>query len=190
MSDPQSAPTPGPKEGSPLAAVAVAVAILGAGALLVFAPSKEDGGGKPVDLSPRADGADEHGAGARAPQIAARTYDEAKAAPQGVRLNPALGKLPGGMAPTIPSNDPPAFADKAEELAWYRKRLEAAQSNLTFRRTAAERTEARESKLGEAPDPAAARQQWENTRRIVRDNLARAEAEVAELQKKVAELGG
>ncbi len=181
------------KEGGALPIILVAGAVLLAGAALVFWP----GGDEPGPTRVGGDGdapASTLRAGARSGGVAPRSYDEAQhdnATRPRSKINPAI-KLPNtGMAegPAAPP-DPPEFQSKDEEIAWTRKRLEAARSMLEFRQKNVEHLDKIRDQIDSAPNPQEARRVYEQRKQIVEDNLDKVKQKVEDLERRLAELEG
>jgi ribosomal protein L15 len=123
--------------------------------------------------------------------VQARDYDEPSAPDRPGKRNPAV-RLPNvGMAPEAPApkdDTPPVFASKAEEIAWYERKLVQAQEVLDARQKFAERLPKVRAKIEQAPNAEQQLQAFEQRKKIVEDNYAKAQADVAEIEKKLAQL--
>ncbi len=165
-------------------------------ALVLMWPGGEKAGrpdGSKASASADAKGSNQGGGrGAAGGGVAARENDDPNAQPAAVRRNPAV-RLPNvGLAPEAPtpSNEPPTFANKAEEIAWYEKKLEQAKKSRDARQTFVDRLPRVRERLEQGPDAARQLQAFEGRKKIVEDNYARAVADVNELEHKLAELRG
>lgn len=139
-----------------------------------------------------ADGVD--GRNGQAAGVAARTNDEPSAPGGGGRMNPAV-RLPNvGMAPEgggAPKDDtPPAFANVAEEIAWYEGRLGRAAKTLEARKKFYDRLPDVRARVAAGPDPQRQLEAFEGRKKIVEDNYAKAQADVIEIEGKLKSLRG
>lgn len=181
-------PTTEEKKSSVPAILAIA-AVCAVVALLFLWPG--GGGGGPEEATRGDGGADARGdrpsGRTKRDGVQARGYDEAKGRPE-TRRNPAV-KLPSvGMAPgpAPQPEEPPDFKSVEEEIAWYEKKLEAAENNLAMRKTAIERLPRAKERAEQAgPEQAEA---FEQREKRVKENLEHAEKRVAELEAKLEEL--
>ena len=189
-------------EGGLVPAILAGAGILAVVGLLVFWPSGEDDakGSKKKDgavadgrgKASRTNGGkkkpDARGAGG----VAARTVDDAT--PGGSasgKVNSRMLPKSVGMAPGLPEEEPPPkFKNVQDEIAWYETKLDTASTQVDARRKNAERLKKMKEKAEESPDPGTALARYEKSKKIVEDNLARAEAKVATIEKKLAELRG
>jgi len=169
--------------------------ILAVFALIAFWPSdKGDGTGANADKG-AAEGEDGPGGskvGAGKGGVQARDYDEPSAPTRPGKRNPAV-RLPNvGMSPEAPAPEeaPPVFASKAEEIAWYERKLEKAKELRDARQKFADRLPRVKEKIESSPNPDQQMQAFEKRKKIVEENYAKAQADVAELEKKLAELKG
>ncbi len=175
------------------------VVIGGAVILLVFAliafwpgksPDKEGDAAKKGTVAD-ADGERSGRGGGGKGGVQARDYDEPNAPERPGKRNPAV-RLPNvGMAPEAPApkdDKPPVFASKAEEIAWYERKLVQAQEVLDARQKFAERLPKVRAKIEQAPNAEQQLQAFEQRKKIVEDNYAKAQADVAEIEKKLAQL--
>jgi len=185
-------PTPEEKRSSMPTFLAIA-AVCAVVALLFLWPG--GGGGGPEEASRR--GGEAGAGGERSSEkgkragVQARGYDEAKGRPE-PRVNPAI-KLPTvGMAPGAPPKpeEPPDFKSVEEEIAWYEKKLEAAQKDLAMRKTAMERLARAKERAEQSDNPEEALAVFEKRKQRVEDNHRQAEKRVEELEKKLEELRG
>jgi hypothetical protein len=170
--------------------------ILAVFALIAFWPGDSTSTGSGADK--KAASASERGEGGRAGGgggggVQAREYDEPSAPTRPGKRNPAV-RLPNvGMSPEAPApkdDTPPTFGSKAEEIAWYERKLEQAQEVLEARQKFAERLPKVREKIEQAPNAEQQLQAFEQRKKIVEDNFAKAQADVADLEKKLAELRG
>ena len=96
-----------------------------------------------------------------------------------------------GMAPGLPEEEPPPkFKNVDDEIAWYEKKLDTASTQVEARRKNTARLTKMKEKAEDSPDPGAAMARYEKSKKIVEDNLTKAEAKVATIEKKLAELRG
>ena len=189
-----TAPTEARKSMMPV--VIGGAAILAVFALIAFWPGKSTTRG--TDDARKAAGAgvdgDREGRGAGGKGgVQARDYDEPSAPDRPGKRNPAV-RLPNvGMAPEAPApkdDTPPVFASKAEEIAWYERKLAQAQEVLEARQKFAERLPKVKEKIEQSPNAEQQLQAFEQRKKIVEDNYAKAQADVAELEKKLSGLRG
>lgn len=171
-------------------------AILAVFALIAFWPGKSSTSGSDGDKKAAAAGQDgdrQGKGGAGQGGVQARDYDEPSAPERPGRRNPAV-RLPNvGMSPEAPApkdDTPPVFASKAEEIAWYERRLEQANEVLSARQKFAERLPKVKEKIEQAPNSEQQLQAFEQRKKIVEDNYAKAQADVADIEKKLAQLRG
>lgn len=176
------------------------VVIGGAVILLVFAliafwpgksPDREsEAAKKAAAANAESDRASRSGGGGKG-GVQARDYDEPSAPARPGKRNPAV-RLPNvGMAPEAPApkdDTPPVFASKSEEIAWYERKLVQAQEVLDARQKFAERLPKVRAKIEQAPNAEQQLQAFEQRKKIVEDNYAKAQADVAEIEKKLAQL--
>jgi hypothetical protein len=171
-------------------------AILAVFALIAFWPGKSTTSGMEDGKKAAASGVDGerdgHGGGGKG-GVQARDYDEPSAPERPGRRNPAV-RLPNvGMSPELPApkdDTPPVFASKAEEIAWYERKLAQAQDVLEARQKFAERLPKVKEKIEQAPNAEKQLEAFEQRKKIVEDNYAKAQAAVAELEKKLTDLRG
>jgi len=187
------------EEQSFLPTVLAGAGILAVAALLIFWPSDDDakkgaadGSGKgKTSASARRGGAE--GAAGRAAGVGARSVDAATTPPKH-RMNPAI-KLPAnnGMAPAMPEaapKDPPPEATDPEKIAFYEKRLELAVRLRDNRKKFADRLPKTKERIEASPNPAASLATYEQRKKIVEDNYAKAQADVEDIEAKLSELRG
>lgn len=188
------------QEQSVLPTVLAGAGILAVAALLIFWPSDDDAkteGAKAQKAKAGAVAAADDGAaaagGAGGRGVASRPVD-APTTPATRRMNPDI-KLPStrGMAPAIPEAapaDPPPDATPDEKIAFYEKRLEQAVLNRDNRKKFADKLPDVKARIEASPNAAQQLQTFEQREKIVQENLSKAEAEVAEIERKLAELRG
>ncbi len=165
--------------------------ILAVGALVVFFPGGDDP--KPVRATSPEPGARAGRDGAVRGGIPRRAVDEAdhsaRADTPRPRINKALRRMPSSMSETVPDRGPPeSFDSPAEERAWYESALERAKADLEVREKALARLEKTRDEIDQAKDPTKARADFERQRTIVERNLQRAREQVAEIERKLAQL--
>jgi hypothetical protein len=185
-------------EQSLLPTVLAGAGILALAALLIFWPSGDDDEAK--DAQGKAAAAAEgkngsaEGKGSRAAGVGSRQIDAATTPEGRGTRNPAI-KLPPagrGMAPmpeALP-RDPPADASEADKIAFYEKRLEQALRVRDTRKKFVERLPEAKARIEGSANPAAGMEAFEKRKQIVEDNYSKAQADVADLEKKLAELRG
>jgi hypothetical protein len=181
-----------------VAGVGVLAAIIAAIALWPRSDATDAGGkGKDKAAASSSDKGGKSGDGAgneKAGGVAARAYDNPNAPGQSGKVNPAirlpnLGMAPEGAGPPEPET-PPTFANKAEEIAWYEARLARATQTLESRQKFADRLPATKDRVASGPDPQRQLEVFEGRKKIVEENLAKAQADVAEIERKLKELRG
>ena len=191
-------------EGGLVPAIIAGAGILAVVALLVFWPSSEDGkdgGGKDGSAAAAANGAGGRGGangaggGAKgAGGIGARSADDpdrSGAVAAGPRRNPAIPPLEGmGLAPAVPPEEPPKFKTVDQEIRWYEKQLVSASSDLETRTRAKERIVKLKNDAKNSDDAEARLARVNAREKLVNENFDRAEAKVAEIEAKLAELRG
>jgi len=190
------------EEQSLLPTVLAFAAILFVAGLLIFWPSDddEDKGGSDGKTAAAAGGGGKAEAGAdgpsgRAAGVGARQVDAATTPEGRGTRNPAIKLPPGGrgMAPTMPEalpKDPPADASTGDKIAFYEKRLEQAIRLRDTRKKFVERLPEVQAKVESSPNPETGMKAFEKRKAIVEDNYAKAQADVDDLEKKLAELRG
>lgn len=187
---------PGPQEdeGGLLPAVLVGGAILAVVAALVFWPT-DDGGAKGASRA-KADGtrvaAAEGGRrGVPAGGVQSREVDDPSRRAPNPRINPKV-RLPqgAGIKPGPPPEPeaPPEFENSEEEVAWYQAKLERAVANRDKRKVFAERLPKVRERIEQGENAEKQLEAFEGRKKIVEENLAKAEKEVEELEAKLAEL--
>lgn len=181
-----------------VAGVGVVLAVIAAIALWPKSEAEDAAGRKRAKAGAAAKGEDGEGAVAASGKgggVAARSYDEPKASGGSGKINPAI-RLPNvGMAPeggAAPAEDdkPPAFANTAEEIAWYEKRLVRANKALEARKKFYDRLPEVRERLAAGPDPQRQLETFEGRKKIVEENYAKAQADVAEIEVKLKALRG
>lgn len=189
-------------EGGLVPAILAGAGILAVVGLLVFWPSGDDDA---KDSKKKGDAvADGRGKGSRsnggkkkpdargAGGVAARSVDDAT--PGGSasgKVNPRMLPKSVGMAPGLPEEEPPPkFKNVEDEIAWYETKLDTANTQVDARRKNAARLKKMKEKAEDSPDPSTAMARYEKSKKIVEDNLRKAEAKVATIEKKLAELRG
>lgn len=106
------------------------------------------------------------------------------------QVNPRLLPERTGMAPAVPAEEPPPkFANTAEEIAWYEKKLERANEKLASREKSFNRLDRARKRAEDSTDPNAMTK-FERSKRIVEKNLELSKEQTAEIEKKLAELRG
>ncbi len=189
-------------EGGLVPAILAGAGILAVVGLLVFWPSGEDdakdakkrdgavadGRGKASRTNGGKKKPDARGAGG----VAARAVDDATPGGSAVgKVNPRMLPKSVGMAPGLPEEEPPPkFKNVEDEIAWYETKLDTASTQVDARRKNAARLKKMKEKAEDSPDPDTALARYEKSKKIVEDNLSKAEAKVATIEKKLAELRG
>jgi hypothetical protein len=186
------------EEQSLLPTVLAGAGILAVAALLIFWPS-DDGKGKGAADKAAATAADgkggvEGGPAGRAAGVGTRQIDAATAPGGSGTRNPAI-KLPPagrGMAPVPEAmpKDPPAEAPVTDKIAFYEKQLEQAKSVRDTRQKFVERLPEVQARVENSPDPVKGMEAFEKRKKIVEDNYAKAQADVEEIEQKLAALRG
>jgi hypothetical protein len=95
--------------------------------------------------------------------------------------------------PTLPAPPPeaiPDFKDKAEEIAYYERKLEVAKRSREQRLEFINRLPQAQRRAEQSDDPEAARANFERTRDVVEKNYRIADDKVKELERKLAQLRG
>jgi hypothetical protein len=123
--------------------------------------------------------------------VPARAYDDPSRPPGKPQINPAV-KLPAvGMAPSVPpKEEPPAFANRQEEIAWYERKLEQAIKARDSREKFAERLPQIRKRIEQSDNPKEGLAAFEGRKKIVEDNFTKAKAKVEEIEQKLRELRG
>ncbi len=195
------------REGGLIPAILAGAGILAVVGLLVFWPSGDDdasdrgkgaknGGKARVAAGAGPAGADAKNGGKSAQGgggVGARPVDAATPAASAAvgRVNPALKPQGLGMAPAVPQEEPPPkFNNVQEEIDWYEGRLSTANTHLEKRRENAGRLPRAKQRAEDSANPTQALANFEKRKKIVESNVTKAEAKVAEIEKKLAELRG
>lgn len=189
-------------EGGLVPAILAGAGILAVVGLLVFWPSGDgddkdsmtkdgevaEADGTRARSRAAANGLDARGGGG----VAARSVDDATPGNSAAgRVNPRLLPKSVGMAPGIPEDEPPPkFNNVQDEITWYEGRLDTATTQLESRRKNTERLAKIKQTAEGSADPGPALARYEKSKKIVEENLAKAEAKVATIEKKLAELRG
>lgn len=187
------------EQASLLPTVLAFAAILLVAGLLIFWPSGDEGAGGPNKTAAGAAGGKgaggaDGGPAGRGAGVAAREVDAATT-PQGRGTrNPAIKMPPGGrgMAPmpeALPK-DPPANASTADKIAFYEQRLEQAVRLRDTRKKFVDRLPDVKARVEASPNPTEALKAFEKRKQIVEDNYAKAQQDVDDIEKKLAELRG
>jgi hypothetical protein len=186
------------EDSSLLPTVLAGAAILVVAALLIFWPSGEgEDKGKTADKAAAAAGGKgeaEGGQGGRAAGVGAREIDAPTTPEARGTRNPAI-KMPAGgngMAPVpeaVPK-DPPAEASTTDKIAFYEKRLEQAVRIRDTRKKFVDRLPEVQARVESSPNPDEGMKAFAKRKTIVDDNYAKAQADVADIEKKLAELRG
>jgi hypothetical protein len=127
--------------------------------------------------------------------VAARTYDEPSAAGRSGKINPAIrlpsvGMAPEGAGAPAPDDTPPVFENVAQEIAWYEARLVRATKALESRKKFYDRLPEVRERIAKGPDPQRQLEVFEGRKKVVEENYARAQADVAEIERKLKQLRG
>ncbi|MGH1347155.1 MAG: hypothetical protein ACRBN8_36675 [Nannocystales bacterium] len=190
-------------EGGLVPAILAGAGILALVGLLVFWPSGDDD----AQGSKKKDGAvaDGRGKGSRtnggknkpdargAGGVAARSVDDATPGGSAAvgKVNPRMLPKTVGMAPGLPAEEPPPkFKNVEDEIAWYETKLDAANTQVEARQKNVARLAKVKQNAEDSPDTATALARYEKSKKIVEDNLAKAEAKVTTIEKKLADLRG
>lgn len=191
---------PKDEEQSLLPTVLAFAGILVVAGVLIFWPSddKGDEGGEDKAAAAAADGKGKGGAGGgpagQAGGVGARQVDAATTPEGRAARNPAIKMPPTarGMAPMPEAmpKDPPADAPVADKIAFYEKRLEQAERLVETRKKFVDRLPDVKARVETGPNPEEGLKAFEKRKAIVEDNYAKAQADVADLEKKLAELRG
>jgi hypothetical protein len=187
-------------EQSLLPTVLAGAGILIVAALLIFWPSGDDAGkdreGKAAAAAAggRSGEGGEGGPSGRPAGVGARQIDAATTPEGRGTRNPAI-KLPtggNGMAPVPEAlpKDPPADAPVADKIAFYEKRLEQAVLLRDSRKKFFDRLPQVQAKVESSKNPEEGMKAFEKRKQIVEDNYAKAQADVEDIEKKLAELRG
>lgn len=191
-------------EGGLVPAILAGAGILAVVGLLVFWPSGDDDAKASKDKDGKV--ADGRGKGSRtnkankkthdalgAGGVAARAVDDATPGSAAVagKVNPRMLPKSVGMAPGLPTEEPPPkFKNVQDEIAWYETKLDTASAQVKARQKNAARLAKMKEKAEDSPDPGTAIARYEKSKKIVEDNLTKAEAKVATIEKKLVELRG
>lgn len=192
MSEPSPEAKTQESESGAMWAMLVGGAILVIAGLLIFWPGGDVAGGGAGGRSggnqqARSGQASAGGAGGVALGVAPGDADPARARDAN---RVSAGVLPGGNGsltlapPTPPQPEPTSFPSVAEELRYFEKKLEKARQDLSLRTTFLERSK----KARDAANSTEARELAEKRHQVVEQNYNTANAQVAELEKKVAEI--
>lgn len=191
---------PKDEEQSLLPTVLAFAGILVVAGVLIFWPSddKGDAGSTNESAAAGADGKGQAGAeggpAGRAAGVGARQVDAATTPEGRAARNPAIKMPPAGrgMAPmpeALPK-DPPADAPVVDKIAFYEKRLEQAVRLQESRKKFVDKLPDVKARVEASANPAQGLEAFEKRKAIVEDNYAKAQADVADIEKKLAELRG
>jgi hypothetical protein len=192
--NPKAEATSEEKEGSLFPAILAGAGILAVVAVLALWPSGDDAKDRASDAAGANGGA--AGAAGAVGGVAGKGGVQARAADKASdnrspepKVNPAI-KLPAvGMAPGVPPPEkPPEFNDRAEEIAWYERKLEAAKQMRDSRKKFAERLPQVRERIEQSDNPDAQLAAFESRKKIVEENYAKAQKRVEELEQKLADL--
>lgn len=191
----RSSQTDEEESGGLLPAIIVGAGILVVAALLIFdfgdddkksenkaAAAAQDGKGGSKDGSAKG------GKGG----VQSRPYDAAKGRAES-RMNPAIKLPPVGMAPSGAAPPPetvPDFANTAEEIAWFEKKLAGAKKIRDDRKKFVERLPRVKERIEAGPNPDEGLKSFEGRKKIVEDNFDKAQKKVDEIEAKLTELRG
>lgn len=193
MTSPDSKQPSEPERGGALPALLAGAGILIVAALFIFNGDK----GETKSEAEARGGSEARSAGAntarRAGQggVAAREVDDATSRPGQPRLNPRLasGVVGKGMAPdTGPREDPTSFDSPEEARSYWERELDRAHAMLDTRERNLARADQLEQRIRSGEDPDGDLARLQEKRRIVEDNLARAQARVEEVESRLAGL--
>lgn len=191
---------PKDEEQSLLPTVLAFAGILVVAGVLIFWPSDDKGdegaGGKTAAAAADGKGQGEAGGGpgGQAAGVGARQVDAATTPAGRATRNPAIKLPPGGremkpMPDALPK-DPPADASVEEKIAFYEKRLEQAIQLRDTRKKFVDRLPDVKARVEAAPNPEQGLAAFEKRKTIVEDNYAKAQADVDDIEKKLAALRG
>lgn len=190
---------PKDEEQSLLPTVLAFAGILVVAGVLIFWPSDDKGDeGEGKAAAAAAEGKGKGGAGGgpagQAAGVGARQVDAATTPEGRGTRNPAIKMPPAarGMAPMPEAmpKDPPADAPVADKIAFYEKRLEQAERLVETRKKFVDRLPDVKARVETGANPEEGMKAFEKRKAIVEDNYAKAQADVADLEKKLAELRG
>lgn len=195
MTSPDSQATPNPENegGGMLPALLAGAGILLVAGLLIFGgDGGDDDQAKEASEAKTKASASASAQTASGPKggVTALPADDANSRAQGPRLNPRIANaiVTEGMAPAPTKKpEPTSFASSTEEIIYWEEQLRAANSELEMRLRASETAPRQEEKIrehGSAEDLVA----HQNRMKVVNDNLERAQARVAKVEDKLAEL--
>ncbi len=197
-----SGPGNAESEGGLVPAILAGAGILAVVGLLVFWPSDDDGAtNADKDGKVATDGnggkraaAGRGGAAARGGGgVGERSVDDATPSATASRgkVNPKLLPKRVGMAPGMPTEEPPPkFNNVEDEIAWYEAKLTRAEGDVMAREKNVARLAKTKQRAEDSPDPGPALAKYEQDKKIVESNLAKAKAKVEEFETKLAELRG
>lgn len=185
-------------EQSLLPTVLAGAGILALAALLIFWPSGDGdepkGAGSKAAVEAEGKGGEAEGQGGRAAGVGSRQIDAATTPEGRGTRNPAIKLPPGGRGvapmPEALPRDPPADASDADKVAFYEKRLEQAVRVRDTRKKFVERLPDVKARVESSPNPEEGMKAFEKRKTIVEDNYAKAQADVDDLEQKLAALRG
>lgn len=177
--------------------LAFAAILLVAGALIFWPSGDSDDAGKPSKTAAAAAGKGGDGEGGpagKAAGVGARQIDAATTPEGRGTRNPAIKMPPGarGMAPMPEAmpKDPPADATPEEKIAFYEKRLEQAIRLRDTRKKFVDKLPDVQARVESSPNPTEGMKAFEKRKAIVEENYTKAQQDVTDLEKKLAELRG
>jgi hypothetical protein len=188
--DPKSTTAEG-EGGGMLPALLAGAGILLVAGLFVFGGDDDKASEARQAKDPKAASAQANTAPGAVGGVAARQADDAtKTSPAQPRLNPRIANavVTEGMAPSPTKKpEPTSFASTDEEIAYWEEQLRQANRMLEIRQRAVEHVPSQEEKIRQngTPEDLA---QFQVRKKVVTDNLEKAEARVAEVEGKLEDL--
>ncbi len=177
-----------------LPALLAGAGILIVAGLLIFGGDDEDKTAKREGTGEKSQSANvQTNSGGAQTGVAARQTDEATPAAGKAKLNPRIANsiVTGGMSPTSEKKeDPTSFASKNDEITYWEDQLREAERLLEIRERAVDHIPKTEQAIREGNDPENGLKEFEKRKKVVQENLDKAQKRVEDIEAKLEELRG
>jgi len=194
MTSPDAKPQEG--GGGMLPALLAGAGILIVAGLLIFGGDDDEAAKRSeADKTKSANMQSKSGGGGKS-GIAARESDDpnARPDPNKPKLNPRIANsivTSGGMAPDPGKKEvPSSFASVADGITYWEDQLREANRMLEIREQAVEHIPQVEEAIRNGNDPVNGLKEFENRKKVVNDNLDKAQKRVTEVEDKLTKLRG
>lgn len=186
-----------PEKSSMMPAIAAGAVFLVVAAIVLWPDANSKDGAPSTEAAAEAGADPSNPASAkgstRAGGVGARDFEPAKGAPRKPRMNPAAAPPASGFSPQAPAPkqpDPESFESEDAEREWIEGALAKARTEQEQRQKFAERLPKAKERAENSRDPQAGLAAYETRAATVQANLERANTRVAELEARLARLGG